>query len=349
MPRYEARFQLAIHSVLAACCVAVAGVVPVFGQGAPGAPAAPKPEPIYLHVPDGQVVTHSVRVYVNVDLSLDASPKLLLYGGSAALESSPGGDGRWSPRLVAPGQQWQMIRVAGNTEVATGTLLLFDLSGLDFGFKAMRRLQPVLEWRDRTGVPQRAVGSADVNVGRTNAAAGWTAVIVGVSLLIIVVLSWRHSGSPMLLLTGSDGHLSLAQTQIAMWTVAVGALVVGYGLIRLHIPEIPMSLLVLMGASLATGGLAFFTDAQKVKAAVAATGVAQPARTWRFTDLLRNFTPGQADELSLAKAQMLFWTLLLIVLFISKSILEGAIWTVPWPLVALMGFSQAGYLAPKLT
>jgi hypothetical protein len=25
------------------------------------------------------------------------------------------------------------------------------------------------------------------------------------------------------------------------------------------------------------------------------------------------------------------------------------IWDVPWPLVALMGFSQAGYLAPKLT
>jgi hypothetical protein len=24
------------------------------------------------------------------------------------------------------------------------------------------------------------------------------------------------------------------------------------------------------------------------------------------------------------------------------------IWDVPWPLVALMGFSQAGYLAPKL-
>ena len=45
---------------------------------------------------------------------------------------------------------------------------------------------------------------------------------------------------------------------------------------------------------------------------------------------------------------MLFWTLLLLVLFVSKSILEGQIWEVPWPLAALMGFSQAGYLAPKL-
>jgi hypothetical protein len=45
---------------------------------------------------------------------------------------------------------------------------------------------------------------------------------------------------------------------------------------------------------------------------------------------------------------MLFWTLLLVI-FVSKSILDGVIWDVPWALVALMGFSQAGYLAPKLT
>jgi hypothetical protein len=39
---------------------------------------------------------------------------------------------------------------------------------------------------------------------------------------------------------------------------------------------------------------------------------------------------------------------LLIVLFVTKSILDGAIWNVPWPLVGLLGFSQAGYLVPKL-
>jgi hypothetical protein len=60
------------------------------------------------------------------------------------------------------------------------------------------------------------------------------------------------------------------------------------------------------------------------------------------------FTVGRPVELLLAKAQLLFWTLLLLVLFISKSILDGAIWEVPWPLVALMGFSQTGYLAPNL-
>jgi hypothetical protein len=71
-------------------------------------------------------------------------------------------------------------------------------------------------------------------------------------------------------------------------------------------------------------------------------------RKWAWGDLVRGFTPGRDPELSLSKAQMLFWTVLLLVLFVSKSILEGQIWAVPWELVALMGFSQAGYLAPKV-
>jgi hypothetical protein len=51
---------------------------------------------------------------------------------------------------------------------------------------------------------------------------------------------------------------------------------------------------------------------------------------------------------SLARAQMVFWTGLLLVLFIAKSLLDGAIWAVPWQMVALMGISQAGYLSPKV-
>jgi hypothetical protein len=45
---------------------------------------------------------------------------------------------------------------------------------------------------------------------------------------------------------------------------------------------------------------------------------------------------------------MLFWTVLTLTLFVAKSLLEGNLWEVPWPMVALMGMGQAGYLAPKL-
>ena len=100
------------------------------------------------------------------------------------------------------------------------------------------------------------------------------------------------------------------------------------------IVEIPDSLLVLMGASLVTGGVANFQDARKNRTSGAAAGVAPAQHAWAWGDLLRVFTAGQAPELSLSKAQMLFWTLLLLVLFVSKSILEGQIWEVPWPLAA---------------
>lgn len=158
---------------------------------------------------------------------------------------------------------------------------------------------------------------------------------------------WRAAGNPLFLLAGVDGHWSLAQTQIACWTVAVGSVVLGYGLIKLEIPTIPSALLVLMGTSLATGGLAFFQDTRNQQSATN-VGVAPVRRHLAVSDLVHVFPPGQPPQPSLAKAQMLVWTVILLVLFVSKSIFEGKIWEVPWPLVALMGFSQAGYLAPKL-
>jgi len=51
--------------------------------------------------------------------------------------------------------------------------------------------------------------------------------------------------------------------------------------------------------------------------------------------------------LSIAKAQMVFWTLLMMFIFVVKSILDGVMWEVPWEMVALMGMSLAGYLGPK--
>ena len=52
-------------------------------------------------------------------------------------------------------------------------------------------------------------------------------------------------------------------------------------------------------------------------------------------------------EPSIAKAQMLFWTLTTLSLFVVKSLLEGELWDVPTQLVALMGVSQAGFLSRK--
>jgi len=312
----------------------------------PGATAAGVSEPTFrLYMPDGQLKSHSIRVYVTRDIQSNQSPRLRLLRSHAVTKKAVDEAALEEPGVVAPGQEW-IESIESQQVRRSGTLLLFDISKLDFGLRAMLRVTPVVSWTEG-GTGRIAVGASEVNVGNIVAALCWTAAVVGLALLVVIVLSWRAGGNPLVLLTGVDGHFSLAQTQVACWTVAVGSVVLGYGLIRLEIPDIPPSLLALMGASLTTGGLANFQDAKKQQAAVAA-GVASVRRILALGDLVRVFTPGQPPDLSLAKAQMLFWTVLLLVLFVSKSILDGAIWEVPWALVALMGFSQAGYLAPKL-
>jgi hypothetical protein len=301
-----------------------------------------------VYMPDGQLKSHSIRIFVTRDVQEGQNPKLRLLRSHEITKKKMSEATRYEPTFVAPGTNWAET-VDGQQVRPNGTLLLFDVSKEEFELKAMVRVLPVVSWTEGGG-ERIAVGSREVNLGDIGRAAGWTGLIVGVALAIILVLAWRAGGNPLLLLAGVDGHLSLSQTQVACWTLGIGGVVLGYGLIRLDIPNIPSSLLVLMGASLATGGIGFFQDAQQQQAAVNA-GAVPVRRDLAWGDLVRIFKAGQPQdppELSLAKAQMLFWTVLLLVLFISKSILDGEIWDVPWPLVALMGFSQAGYLAPKV-
>jgi hypothetical protein len=309
------------------------------------APAAGSQQTFRLYMPDGQLRSHKLRVYVEGTILLDQNPRLTLLRSHAGTEAAAGEEKPIPASLAVPGQQWTET-VDGLEIHPSGTILLFDGSKVPFGLRPMVRVVPDLQWTEN-GTERRVLQDREINVADIRATIVWTLLVAGVTTLIIVALAWRTGSGPVLLLTGVDGHLSLAQAQVACWTIAVGCMVLGYGIVRRDIPDIPSSLLVLMGASLATGGLAYFKDAEKQEAAVA-LGVEPVQRAWAWGDLVRTFSPVEPPQLSLAKAQMLFWTVLLLVLFVSKSILDGAIWAVPWPLVALMGFSQAGYLAPKL-
>jgi hypothetical protein len=308
--------------------------------------ATPATTSVRLYMPDGQLKSHRLRVYVTGTVLASQNPRLRLFRGHAITAPAAAEEDPLEPTFVASGQQWTES-IDGREVGQSGTILLFDGRKIPFGAKAMVRVRPALTWTEG-GTERTVLGPREINVGSIVFAVIWTATVVVLAVLMVIVLSWRKGSSPVLLLTGGDGHLSLAQAQVACWTVFVGSVVLGYGLIRLEIPEIPESLLVLMGASLVTGGVAYFQDAKRERDAVVTTGVAASQRSWAWGDLVRIFVRGQPPELSLAKAQMLFWTVLLLVLFVSKSVLEGRIWEVPWALVALMGFSQAGYLAPKL-
>ena len=56
---------------------------------------------------------------------------------------------------------------------------------------------------------------------------------------------------------------------------------------------------------------------------------------------------GKEPQLSIAKVQMLLWTVISLILFVSKSLLGGSLWDIPWELVVLMGVSQTSYVVPK--
>ena len=311
-------------------------------------PPATAPAPAAaLYMPDGQLRSHRIRIYAPTTIVLSDRPTLTLLRSHSATVRAPGEEAPRPPTLVAPGQEWTES-TDGQAHREQGTLLLFDLGNEPFGFRPMVRARPVLQWTT-DGARQCAVGTSEVNVGDIGLISLWTLGVVAVAVVAVMLLGISGHGKPAEFFTGVDGHLSLAQTQIACWTIVVGGVVLGYGILRIDIPEIPGSLLVLMGTSLATGGVAYFKDAERHQTAVAAGVVAAPVqRQWAWGDLVRTFAPGEAPVLSLAKGQMVFWTIVLLVLFVSKSVLDGAIWEVPWPLVALMGFSQADYLAPKL-
>jgi hypothetical protein len=349
------------------------------------APPAANQVPVTLYVPDGQLRSHPFRVYVAAKITQANNPSLVLDRSHAATKSLDA-EATSLKALDALEVTWTE-KVDGHDATRSGSLLLFRIPDEPyFEARPMVRVRPVLHWKDGN-VERVATTEGDVNVGDIWRIVAWTALAIGIALATVTILSRQKNASPMQLLAAIDGHLSLAQTQVACWTLAVGAVVLAYGILRQQPPDIPASLIVLMGFSLATGGAGFVGDAKKQQQAdtpaqpvaappplsgnplasvgitldgaaihggtavavipAAATDAAAQQRTWNFGDLVRTFSAGSNPQLSLAKAQMLFWTILLLVLFVSKSIVDGVLWEIPWPLVGLMGVSQAGYVLPK--
>lgn len=203
------------------------------------------------------------------------------------------------------------------------------------------------------------VGGRSVNTG--NSLTAWfTSAAMMVAVLFAIWAFLRSRVGELVL--GKDGRLSLWRLQIAVWTVTVGAVVYGHGLVQLNVPSIPESIVALLGLSLLTGGISYLGTDQKAQPPHApapgsagaallpappqppAPVLAVPAEPglWRLADLV-------SDEgvPSNARAQMLPWTVLMVVLFVLKSVLNGVIWEAPWAMIALMGISQGSYLAPK--
>jgi hypothetical protein len=330
----------------------------------------PSSEPIHLYMPDGQLRSSPVRIYVTCDLTTSDNPVLQLYSLHALTRLNPLESRKQSPEYVASGQSWTE-NVDGQEIAKAGTVILFDLSKYPIeAYKPMKRVLAVLQWGNGNS-KLIAIAEHPVNLGNAPIAWGWSILLVVIVLACIGSVAWKRSGSALSLLCADDGHLSLSLTQIAVWTVAIGVVTFFYGLVRFEVPTIPTNILILMGLSLGTAGLGSAAPPQKItSASPEAIGgdvsrhasfrwvpsVTQDAVRTRkagdkpeFSDLIYLFPKGSdaVPQISLARAQMLFWTVVIIVLFVAKSAIDGVLWDVPGGMVALMGFSQAGYVGPK--
>jgi len=124
-----------------------------------------------LFMPDGQLKSHTVRVYVTHDISANQQPRLMLLRSHSVTKKAVDETTQIEPGIVAPGQEW-VERVSGQEVRRSGTLLLFDLSTLKFRCKAMMRVMPVVNWTEG-GLKHIVVSSREVNLGNIVAAAGF--------------------------------------------------------------------------------------------------------------------------------------------------------------------------------
>lgn len=102
------------------------GVDPVDRGGQAGpSPGASAPTPtVQLYMPDGQLKSHSLRVYVTHELREEHNPQLRLLGGHAVTEGTSGEGALRTPIIVSSGQVWSET-VNGEQITRSGTLLLF--------------------------------------------------------------------------------------------------------------------------------------------------------------------------------------------------------------------------------
>lgn len=227
---------------------------------------------------------------------------------------------------------------------------MFDLKDYPIPFyKGMMRVVPVLQWQEkRQGKITRhtLIGSHEVNIGNIVPAALWSLLIVGLLLAALAFVARQSGRQAVCLLSGPSGRLSLANTQVALWTVGIGTMVAGYGFLRFEVPDLPESLVALMGLSFATGGISHYRSSRPAANDTVALVAERPVRP-RLYHLVSEINSDGAEVLSLPRAQMVFWTVITLILFVVKSMLDGVLWQVPWEMVAFMGMSQLGYLGPK--
>ncbi len=146
-----------------------------------------------------------------------------------------------------------------------------------------------------------------------------------------------------LIVTSEDGCYSISRLQMYLWTYAV---VIGFGAVfmcgyKYTVPDIPESLYMLMGVSLAA-----------TVASTAINTVRNDKSSKGEPDFWRDIFFESEDSVDLPRTQMFVWTIISLCVFFfllykSLAVNNLSLPDIPNGLIILMGVSQAAYLGTK--
>lgn len=320
-----------------------------------------------LIMADGQLRSHPVKVFIaNANITEDKEPQLFLIGIYQSTRTKFGNilnsSHTFKPYQIAS-DQTMAYKLNDATSTVKGTMMVFDLSDIKMPiYDAGMRLLPVVKWiSKKINKPDgkveleytKVISENEIYIGNGIGAIFYTIILLVVIILIIFAFEWVRKKRALDVIRTYDGKVSLSLTQMALWTLAVGGLVFAFGLMHLDVPDIPDSLVALMGLSIATGAVGHYqSHLQKnlndklgrLRKEEDEESTEKPGKYFSGLASLINITIKNEEYPSIAKAQYLFWTITTIILFIYKSSVEGKLWPVPEELVFLMGISQGSYL-----
>lgn len=308
-----------------------------------------------LYMPDGQFIDRPVRVYISgIEDSMLGKPRLCLVRlakdtTGTGIEYPCGRDKNRNINEIEPfdkaiNHQWKReIRGSTIPLPRTCTLFLFNLQ--DFyipWYKPGSRILPVLHYDGGLTI----VADQEVYISHHSGTI-FAVIVIIIPLLVIISFLAREDHHLKGLLSTQDGRMSISLTQMFLWTVAVGSIILAFGLSRLQVPYIPESLVVLMGLSVTTSVTGHWQTDSVLRQIRKTEGKFKVEDSPKFSHLVTIRVPDADDDADLGKAQLLFWTVITLTIFVLKSLAEGQLWNVPPELVVLMGISQAGFLTRK--
>jgi hypothetical protein len=184
-------------------------------------------------------------------------------------------------------------------------------------------------------------------------------------IAVAVTVGVRTSGHPFGSLRDGRGRYSLTHVHVAMWTVAVLPLFAAVAAARLaaHVPNpldfsIPGELLAVLGVTAGSAVSAVAVKSMKERRVPQALAANDTTLAPRLSQILLVEEGRSADhEIDLTKLQSLFTSLFLIASYVGAvvnaigddvALHDFTLPTLSGTLVALLGVSQAGYLAAKI-